>query len=211
MMAAGASGAEESEAAFAEAHRQLVAEGSIQFQLPRFEPPTVPGWMRALGQFLRDIFPLLEILFWIGLAATALYLLYAIARRLSGADWPWRRRREQEGAGAALQPEPAAARRLLEEADRLAAEGRYSEAGRLLLFRSIEDIDSRRPNLVRPALTSRDIASLPDIPPEPRSAFGELVMAVERSLFGGRALAAADWSACRSAYERFALAGSWAR
>jgi hypothetical protein len=81
----------------------------------------------------------------------------------------------------------------------------------LLLFRSIEDIDSRRPDLVRPALTSRDIAALEAIPGPPRSAFARIAMLVERSLFGARPLAAGDWSECRKAYEDFAFAEGWRR
>jgi hypothetical protein len=206
---AAASAGKASEEAFAAVHRELLADRSIQFELSRFEPPRPPNWLRPLGDFLRDIFPVLEVLFWMLLAGLVLFLLYAMARRLSGAEWPWRRRPQEDGEALLLQPEQGSARRLLSEADALAAQGRYSEASHLLLFRSIEDIDSRRPNVVRPALTSRDIASLGEIPPVPRSAFGRLVMAVEHSLFGGRSLGAEDWRDCRSAYEEFAFAEGW--
>ena len=77
------------------------------------------------------------------------------------------------------------------------------------MFRSIEDIDSRRPALVRPALTSRDIAALPAIPSRPRGAFARIAMTVERSLFGRRPLGPEDWRDCRSAYEEFAFAEAW--
>jgi hypothetical protein len=43
----------------------------------------------------------------------------------------------------------------------------------------------------------------------PADAFRAIVAAVERSLFGGRALDAADWQDCRAAYERFAFAEAW--
>jgi len=79
----------------------------------------------------------------------------------------------------------------------------------LLLFRSIEDIDSRRPDLVRPALTSRDIAALPAIPERPRGAFARIAMLVERSLFARRPLGEPDWRDCRAAYEEFAFADGW--
>jgi hypothetical protein len=101
------------------------------------------------------------------------------------------------------------ARQLLGDADALAADGRYSEAAHLLLHRSIAEIDRRRPASVRKALTSRDIAALPAIPSSPADAFRAIVAAVERSLFGGRALDAADWQDCRAAYERFAFAEVW--
>ncbi|HWT13705.1 MAG TPA: DUF4129 domain-containing protein, partial [Allosphingosinicella sp.] len=79
----------------------------------------------------------------------------------------------------------------------------------LLLFRSIEDIESRRPRLVRPALTSRDIAALDAIPERPRGAFSRMARLVERSLFARRPLAEGDWRDCRAAYEEFAFVEGW--
>ena len=100
----------------------------------------------------------------------------------------------RRGKEAAEEPEwhmaEQPARQLLGEADALAAQGRYSEAAHLLLYRSIEEIDQRRPDTVRKALTSRDIAGLPALPARPAEAFGDIVRAVERSLFGGRTLGA---------------------
>ena len=208
---AGAGAANQSEEAFAAAHRELLADRSIQFTLAPYQEPVTPGWLRTLAEFLTSIFPLLQILFWILLAALASYLLYAIARRLGGAEWPWQKSSGEEEEEIDLQPEQGRARRLLSEADALAGQGRFAEAIHLLLFRSIHDIDERRPAVVRPALTSRDIAGLEEIPPQPRSAFQRLVMAVERSLFAGRSLGSDDWSDCRSAYEEFAFAESWRR
>jgi hypothetical protein len=191
--------------AFAAAHRQLLGDASIQFDLPRLEPPPPPP-----PDFSGSV-PLLQGFFWIVVAAIVLTLLYLIAQRLSGAEWPWRRRAGEEGeaAGAGWRPEAGEARELLGEADALAAKGRFSEAARLLLFRSIGDIDSRRPDLVRPALTSRDIAALEAIPGRPRSAFLAIAMLVERSLFAERPLAEGDWHDCRAAYEDFAFAEGW--
>src|SRR3546814_12270255 len=53
----------------------------------------------------------------------------------------------------------------------LAASGHYAEAVHLLLRRSIEEIERRRPHLVRPALTSRDIADSAAIPLDARRVF----------------------------------------
>jgi len=94
---------------------------------------------------------------------------------------------------------------LLTELDRLAAEGRYGEAAHLILFRSIEDIDGRWPNLVRPALTSRDIAAHRGLPERARQTFGDIARVVEHAVFGGRALSAEDFARCRRAYETLAL------
>jgi hypothetical protein len=190
--------------AFADAHRQLLADPTIQFDLPAVEQPQpLPDWVGALG-------PILQGLFWILVAGFVLFLLYWIGSRLAGRDWRWRRKAKDEAAAdESWRPEAAEARELLGEADALAARGLYSEAAHLILFRSIEDIDEKRPDLVRPAFTSRDICALEAIPPRPRSAFARIASMVERSLFGGRALAAGDWTDCRAAYEEFAFAQGW--
>lgn len=197
-----------SDAAFAEAHRRLLADDSIQFELaPRPEPQT-PEWLKSVFEFVGRHSDFFWVLGWVVLGALALFLLWALARRFTGADWPWRRTPEEEEAPS-WRPEEAAARRLLEEADRLAAEGRFGESVHLLLFRSIEELDERRPDLVRPASTGRDLAAHPRIPAGPREALERIVRTVERGLFARRPLGAEDWSDCRAAYERFAFAGTW--
>jgi hypothetical protein len=199
-------------ARFAEAHAALRRESAIQFELTPFQPPEVPGWLLWLGRLLEGTGPFFQILFWIILAAVALWLIYLIVRWAEGGGLAFLRRSRlapDEDEAADWRPDQAPARALLGEADALAAAGRYAEAAHLLLFRSIEDIEKKRPALVRPALTSRDIAGAPQLPPGPRSAFGRIVSAVERSLFGGRALAEIDWRDCRAAYEEFAFAREW--
>lgn len=191
-------------AAFADAHRQLLADRAIQFDLPDYQPPQVP-------QFSTNFGPALQPIFWLIVAGIVLVLLYLILSRASG--WRWRRRApgngEAEADDAAWRPEASEARELLGEADALAASGRYGEAARLILYRSIEDIADKDPDLVRPALTSRDICALTAIPARPRSAFARIAMFVERSLFAGQPLLAADWTECRAAYEDFAFAAGW--
>jgi hypothetical protein len=98
---------------------------------------------------------------------------------------------------------------LLDEADLLAGQGRYDEAARLLLHRSIGEIDAHRPDLVRPALTSRDIAGHPLLPAGPAAAFARIAALVERSLFARRPLGPDDWRDCRVAYREFAFAEGW--
>jgi hypothetical protein len=198
-------------AAFARAHRELLADRDIQFDLPHFVAPKPPAWLGALFRLLEAMGPVLTILFWVVLAAIVLVLLYAILRWFQGASlaWPWRRSRSAATAEP-WQPEAAPARALLAEADALAAGADYDAAARLLLQRSIEEIDRNRPQVVRPALTSRDLAAQPALPPGPRSAFARIAMAVERSLFGRRRLAEPDWRDCRAAYEVFAFSPEWA-
>ncbi|MEA3015041.1 MAG: hypothetical protein QOD42_3586 [Sphingomonadales bacterium] len=198
---------------FADAHNRLLADRSIQFDLPpatmvpadqpQFAPPGGAPSLPDPGAAS----PAAQILIWGALAILVLFLLYWIARGMRD----WRRKPEEIGAAAAAgwRPEAAPALILLGEADALAAEGLYGEAARLILHRSIADIQAHRPALVRPALTSRDIAGLPALPGGPRAAFARIAMLVERSLFARRALAADDWRDCRAAYEEFAFAESW--
>jgi hypothetical protein len=198
---------------FAEAHNQLLADRSIQFDLPpaTMVPADQPQFTPHGAPSLPDpgaagASPAAQILIWGALAILVLFLLYWIAKGLR--DW---RRKPAETAAAepGWRPEAAPALLLLGEADALAADGLYGEAARLILHRSIEDIQAHRPALVRPALTSRDIAGLPALPGGPRAAFARIAMLVERSLFAQVALAAADWRDCRAAYEEFAFAESW--
>jgi hypothetical protein len=122
-----------------------------------------------------------------------------------------RRKAAARADGLALwAPEPEKARALLEDADRLAAEGRYDEAVHLLLFRSIDDLAGRRPEAVRPALTSRDLARIEAMPRPARAAFARIAEVVEKSFFGGRKVGAGEFSECRKAYEAFAFSEGWA-
>jgi hypothetical protein len=108
-----------------------------------------------------------------------------------------------------LEPEWAPARAqavaLLADADRLAAEGRFGEAARLLLQRSVHHIAEAQPGWLQPATTAREIAGLPQLPERARGAFGVIAMRVERSLFAQAELDGADWQAARAAYADFAL------
>jgi len=187
--------------AFADAHRQMLGDSAIQFDFPDVQPPQDPGFI--------NMGPLLTVIFWVAVAAVVGFLLYFVVTRFTDFKWPSRRPAEEGGADDSWRPEASEARELLGEADALAADGRYSEAAHLLLFRSIEDIDEKRPDLVRPALTSRDIAGLDAIPGRPRTAFARIAMLVERSLFAQRPLGAPDWTDCRAAYEEFAFAEGW--
>jgi hypothetical protein len=158
--------------------------------------------------------PYARILLWTVLVAAALGFVIMVYRRIREGEWrlPGRRRPvgvEAEAEEEAWAPEAAPARSWLREADALAAEGRYAEAVHHLLFRSIEDIGRRRPRLVRPALTSRELAAAEALPPPARSLFSRIAGLVEHSLFGGRAVEAADWTEARSAYADLVLPGTW--
>lgn len=213
------------------AHRALRADPDIQFQLQRVEEPKPPEWLvhflralgkglRPIGRFFRWIDSFLpdigwaKILLWIVIAAAAVTLVVMLWRGLRSGrwEWPWRRRTLRAAEAAEEEewrPEEAPARAWLEEADRLAGEGRYAEAIHHLLLRSVDDIARRRPRLVRPALTSRELAAAGAVPAAARDLFARIATTVERSLFGGRAVDAGDWDSARTAYADFVLPRAW--
>lgn len=202
------------------AFSQTVAGGEIQTAFPPPPPPPAPPpeWLTslfdAIGRFFDWSTPAAKPLMWIAVAVVALFLLYhfvpAFARRVD--EWCFRRRRaDADGEDMAAAAEAGAARALLAEADALAAAGRFAEAVHLLLYRSVEDIEGRRPGLVKPAMTSRDLAAARDLPPVARGAFSRIARAVEISLFGGRAIDAGAWDECRAAYADLTIARNWAR
>jgi hypothetical protein len=140
-------------------------------------------------------------------------MVWAVAERLRHGIWRLPRRRSLAEPVAVADeewtPDAAPVRAWLREADALAAERRYAEAAHSLLIRSVEDMARRRPRLVRPALTSRELAASPDVPVPARALFSDIAALVERSLFGGRAVAADDWQVARAAYTDYALPQAW--
>jgi len=202
--------------ALALAHARLLAEGSLQFafaQPPKMSTFQPPDWLKAIGRWVgaaaQFLAPYTVWIFWIGVGLAVLAVLYLVARDTLGARLPFRRRPSPRVKPADWRPETLKAKALLADADRLAGQGRFDEAAHLLLFRSIDDIDERRPRLVRPALTARDIARLDQVPPPARNAFARIAAIVERSLFGGEALDASAFADCRAAYEAFAFGEAW--
>jgi hypothetical protein len=193
--------------ALARAHAALLGQGDLQFSLTPFQATPPPAWLKSLAQFLASIAPVFPYIFWTGLIIGGLAILVFVLREAIGLRLPKFRRRPRPPAEPEWRPSAARARTLLEDADRLAAQGRFGEAAHLILFRSIEDIDASWPNLVRPALTSRDIAAHRGLPETARRTFGDIARVVEQSVFGGAELAADDFIFCRRAYERFAFPG----
>lgn len=195
----------------AAAHAELLRDRGFQFDRSDFKPPKTPEWLKWIGEAFEAIAPLLKYVFWIGVALIAALVLYALVREVMRLRMPAARPKAAKvEAAPEWRPEVAAARDLLAAADLLAAEGRFAEATHLILLRSVEDIERRRPKTVRPALTTREIAGLAALPPAARPAFAKIGKVVERSLFGGAPVEAGDYAACRRDYEAFALPTGWA-
>jgi len=233
--AAAAAGRQLVDDRLAQAHRALIADPSVQFELrPAMPDPPPPQWLVDFGEWLERVLkpvgaffgwisslmpdaPYARIFLWTVIAVGALLIVWMIWQRFRHGEWrlPRRRRRivaqpasvEEE----AWAPDAGPAREWLREADALAERGRFAEAVHHLLIRSVEDIARRRPHIVRPALTSRDLARAEAIPPAARTLFSDIAAVVERSLFGERPVDATQWSACRAAYADFAQPQMWKR
>ena len=191
------------------AWRSLVGHHDIQFDFPDAPPiPPTPLWLRHLLEFLGRHAVWFRWGGWILLGAAVLTIGYFLVRHLlqrglSQADnFPLR-------PMPAWQPTAEQARLLLRDADALAAQSRFEEAAHLLLLVAIQEIGDRRPGLVLPALTSREIGTLDALSPQARRIFSHIALVVERCIFGGRPLAAADYAEVRSAFEQFTVAHTW--
>ncbi len=189
----------------------LHAQGDIQFvPLKPMQPPKPPEWLQKLQEWLADMlapagnllglsWPVFK---WV-LLAVAVILLLLLAWRLLAPLAGWRRKPRPDSPEWMPDREDALA--LLEDADALAAAGRYDEATHLLLVRSVGQIRAIRPDLLEPSSTAREIAALPALPDRARNAFGIIAERVERSLFALIPLGQEDWQAARTAYADFAI------
>jgi hypothetical protein len=199
---------------------EVRADGNLQFEpvkIPEI-PPRKPSWfdelLDDLGELLADLFgPMGEALGgswswlqWVIAGAVALFALVLLVR-LYGPGFGRRGKTAADKAAEAQEwrPDAAASLALLEDADKLAAEGRFDEATHLLLQRSVHHIAAARPDWVEPSSTARELAALPALSDAARAAFRVITERVERSLFALRALERADWEAARAAYAEFAL------
>lgn len=176
-------------------------------------PKTLPG-PSHLGEWLRSIFEPIgkalglawPVMQWVLIGIGVALVLYALYRLI--APWLERRSAAQVEAAAGTSswtPQRAEAEALLDDADALAAAGKFGEATHLLLMRSVEQIRAARPDWVLPASTTREISALQGLPDTARTAFASIAQRVERSLFALRRLDQADWQAARAAYADFAL------
>lgn len=188
------------------AHARLLRDGGVQFELAQPQDPLGP-WLAYLAPVLKVIGPGLGWFLLAVLLLVPLFGVYLLVRSLL------KQAPVKPSSGPELRsedrPEPLRARAFLEEADRLASQGRFGEAVRVLLHRSLDDIRDRRPRALPKSSTAREIAVSPDLSAEARICFGEIAAAVEVFAFAGRAVTAPVWERCRAAYARFALPELW--
>lgn len=191
------------------------ADGDIQFApvdipVAPAPQPSEPGWLADLFEWIADALEPLAglvggnwpVIKWVLLALVIALLLYAIWRLIGPIVLSARTAADDDSG---FVPDQAQALQLLEDADRLASEGRFDEATHLLLQRSVGQIAQARPDLIDPSSTAREISALPALPAKAAHAFATIAERVERSLFALRSLSADDWHAARAAYAEFAL------
>ncbi|MEO0467500.1 MAG: hypothetical protein AAF216_13240 [Pseudomonadota bacterium] len=204
-------------ATFEELHEAYLADTDLQLERPEaepepFEPPRSNRFAEAFADFLYMLGPLFRWLFWVIIIGLVGWLLWFLFGEAINARFDFRKKDKDEVIDSEVEdfrPDASAARSLLEEADALAREGRFAEAVHLLLFRSIEDIQTRKSGSVPRSLTAREIGGLKDLPDKVRAALSPIIGVVERSFFGGQPVDHGGWSTARQSYEDFAFGEAW--
>jgi hypothetical protein len=119
--------------AFDRAHAALVARSDLQFDFPSYQPPKMPEWLIEFMHFLAGAAPFFKWAFWIAVIAVAALAAFFLGRELLRLRLPVRATRDKKiDIRQEWRPTAEQARILLQDADRLAAEGRFDEAVHLL-------------------------------------------------------------------------------
>jgi hypothetical protein len=108
----------------------------------------------------------------------------------------------QEDDAEAPVPEAELARPL-DEADRLARDGRFAEAIHLLLLRTFQELARAAEVRIPSSLTSREVLARIPLRPGARDALAELVSVVENTWFGDDVPGEPEWLRCRHQFDRF--------
>jgi hypothetical protein len=183
---------------------RVLADGSYQTErpqpeeLPKIEPFTIPPWLA-------------EILYWAilaGVAALVLFFLGSLALDLLRNRAGLKPNRDHAAEGPLRVETPPAEPRVLDratlaEADRLAAEGRFSEAIHLLLLVALARLQRELGPRVAPAMTGRELLHLPALPGATVEPLTRMVRLSEINHFGGRRAGEPDYRSARADFLRF--------
>jgi hypothetical protein len=187
-----------------ESRDRVLADGSYQTErpapqeLPKIEPFSIPPWLA-------------ETLLWavlVGVGALVLFFLGNLALDLLRNRTAFQRNRDHPGEGALRVETPPAEPRTLDratlaEADRLAAEGRFSEAIHLLLLVALARLQRELGARVAPAMTGRELLHLPALPGGTVEPLARMVQLSEINHFGGRRAGEPDYRNARADFLRF--------
>ncbi len=207
-----------------EVELDLILDETINLSYPEFTFEMPPEYQTELPQdkarlapkpkkrndpwfSLEFLGPLFQIIFYGLLALAVAYILYLILAAVIIAKRSHVKADKIEDIPdiPVYQPDAETARVLMDDADSLAAQGNFAEAVHILLFRSIQDIEDKRPHHVKRSLTSREIAGLSILSPKARDVFSQIGQLVENSFFGGKPLGAKDYELSKAAYKAFAF------
>lgn len=155
-------------------------------------PPIAAPVIGAGAALTRIVFMVLAV------AVIALVLAWGVQALLQRVA----KERQSAETGTEAEGDEAGPERELDvgDATRLAAEGRYGEAIHALLLAAIQHFAARARMQVQPSRTSRELVRLLPLTGDSRAKFNELVIAVERTLFGGEPAGADDF---QRSLERF--------
>ena len=182
--------------------QKLIAVQSMQTDIPnRLDAPD-NSWGFHLPRSLG------EAILWIAVIGGALAIGTALRDNLPG--WDRSRRLEEEGSqgdgGLARVTMLAGARN---EADALAAQGRYDEAMHVLLLRAVGELREKLRLSIADSLTAREIERRAPLDGSGKGALSRIVRAVEHAVFGREPADSNVYLACRADFDTFAesLAG----
>ncbi len=178
-----------------------------QTELPQDKAKLAPKPIKKPLFDLGFLGPIFQLIFYGILGLAVIYILYLILNTIIATRRAVVRTDKTEDIPdiPIYQPDADTARVLINDADGLAAQGKFAEAVHILLFRSIQDIEDKRPHHVKRSLTSREIASLSILSPKARDVFSQIGKLVEKSFFGGGILSMADYELSKAAYQAFAF------
>lgn len=194
-----------------EAAQQVATDEGLQTRLPDNAPAVVPdappmkfsgGSKKGPGTSrpMSDSRGLGQIVLIAVGALVVIGFIAVLAREFTSGPAPPESAETRAAQTAFVAPE----RTVLDDADRLAAAGRFAEAVHALLMRTIEALG--RQIVVSRALTSREILARAGLPTDARAAFADLVTAVEITHFGGRGADADDYARCVACFHRIRVA-----
>ncbi len=196
--------------AFQQTAQEVLAERRYQTELPGPPEPEALPPPRDPLEIPEGAATVGRVLFWGLLLAGGALLAYRLileggrlirrgpalkATEENGPARPAARGRQREGGA-------------LEEADRLARQGRFGDAMHTLLLAGLDDLRRRQAAALAPSLTSREILAIAGLSAEVKAALAPMVNLVELEHFGGRPSGAPEYQTCRENFQRLATPGT---
>jgi hypothetical protein len=196
------------------ARERVYDRQSYQSELP--EPEKLDDPHEALERLEREGFlpppppeglgAIMRVIFWVFVIACGCFLVFAIvhfiAQRGRHPDAQQALAGSTDRAVRVGEDAPSLSRQAHDDAEHLAAEGRFAEAIHVLLLRTLTEL-GRKEGRFSVDLTSREILAKVRVREDPRQALKVLVGSVEKSLFAQRPVDRMDYDRAVDCYERF--------